>query len=172
MRIGARPWMALLLGIVLAGGSAKADPISDPVQLNPFLPGAFIAVAEVHSLTSDLGDEETVNSLALAGFQPNTGGAYADFTNGALGFDVVGSANGTGQLAFGRRKLDLLVFDDGGEDIEIPESFLFHRLRRHHCAFGPKTRSYREQARAQSVGQPANASANMSLRSNPFITVM
>jgi hypothetical protein len=41
-----------------------------------------------------------------------------------------------------------------------------------HCAFGPKTRSYREQARAQSVGQPANAPANMSLRSNPFITVM
>jgi len=51
------------------------------VQLNPFLPGAFIAVAETHSLTSDLGDEETVNSLALAGFQPNTGGAYTDFTN-------------------------------------------------------------------------------------------
>ena len=98
MRAAGRLPLVSLLWIVVCG-VAQGYPISDPIQLNPFLPGAFISVAEVHSLKGDLGDEETVNSLALAGFQPNSGGAYADFTNGALGLDVVGSPDGTGQVA-------------------------------------------------------------------------
>jgi hypothetical protein len=67
MRMDARPWTALLLWIVFAGVVAKADPIGEPIQLNPFLPGAFIAVAETSSPHSDLGDEETVNQSGSGG---------------------------------------------------------------------------------------------------------
>jgi PEP-CTERM motif len=93
MTMDARPWAALLLGIVFAGGVAQAGPIVDPVKLDLFTPGAFIVVAELHSPSGTIGDEETSSSLA------EVPGAYADLFHGALGFDVVGAADGSGQVA-------------------------------------------------------------------------
>ncbi len=93
MTMDLRPCAALLLSIVFAGGVAKADAISNPIKLDLFTPGAFIVVAELHTPSNTIGDEETSSTLA------EVPGAYADLTHGALGFDVIGAPDGSGQVA-------------------------------------------------------------------------
>ncbi|MBZ5609941.1 MAG: PEP-CTERM sorting domain-containing protein [Acidobacteriia bacterium] len=111
MTMDARPWAALLLGIVFAGGVAQAGPIVDPIKLDLFTPGAFIVVAELHSPSGTIGDEETSSSLA------EVPGAYADLFHGALGFDVMGAPDGSGQVA----AADLIVNQafSGSGDVTI-----------------------------------------------------
>ena len=93
MTMDVRLCAALLLLIVFSGGVAKADPISNPIKLDLFTPGAFIVVAELHTPSNTIGDEETSNTLA------EVPGAYADLNHGALGFNVIGAPDGSGQVA-------------------------------------------------------------------------